>query len=352
MMSRVLLFTGCVNRPLSYARTPAGLGIASHFVDPDTGAAEPGPVYTGIINPTFIALSRDGSRLAAVSETEDQAEDVLSLFAVNSGTGELTLLGRQSTRGTVACHCSFDASGTMVATANYSKGGPGPGNAITVHRLEAGIPGPSLTDIVHTGSGPDAARQTRSHAHCVRWTPDQAYLAVVDLGIDSVRLYRTGDFSLASETRLPPGSGPRHIAFHPTRPVAYVMGEMQPGVTTLAYADGRFEVLATHPVEPAVPGGSGIVVAPGGTHLFVGDRGNSAVARFAINPVSGIATYAASTPSGGGIPRDLAFGARGRLLAVANVAGNAVQLFAHDSDGTLSPLAAIATGAPTAVAFL
>jgi 6-phosphogluconolactonase len=351
-MSRVLLFTGCVNRPLSYARTPAGQGIASFFVDPDTGAADPGPVYSGIVNPTFIALSADGTRLAAVSETEDQPEDVLSLFAVNTGTGELTLLGRQSTRGTVACHCAFDASGTMAATANYSKGGPGPGNAISVHRIDGGVPGPALTDIVHTGSGPDAARQTRSHAHCVRWTPDQAYIGVVDLGIDSVRLYRATDFSLASETKLPPGSGPRHIAFHPARSIAYVMGEMQPGVTTFAYAGGRLDVLATHAVEPMVPGGSGIVVAPGGTHLFVGDRGNRAIARFAIDPLNGIATYAASTPSGGDIPRDLAFGAGGRLLAVANVGGNTVQLFVHGSDGTLSPLAAIATGAPTAVAFL
>lgn len=351
-MPRVLLFTGCVNQPLSYANSVSGKGLASFFVNPDTGASEPGPVFTDIVNPTFVALSGDGRLLAAISETEDQPEDVLSLFAVNAGTGELTLLGRQSTRGTVACHCTFDAAGTMVATANYTAGAATPGDAITVHRLNAGVPSAALTSIVHTGSGPNAARQERSHAHCVRWTPDQKHIAVVDLGLDSVRLYRATDFALASETKLPAGSGPRHIAFHPSKAIAYVMAELEPGVTTLAYAEGRLTVLATHAVEPALSGGSGIVVAPGGTHLFVGDRGNKAVARFAIDPVSGIATYAASTPSGGDVPRDLAFGASGRLLAVANVASNSVQLFTHGSDGTLAPLSVIATGTPTAVAFL
>jgi 6-phosphogluconolactonase len=347
---RVLLFVGCVNQSLSFAKNASGKGIAAFFVDPETGAVEPGPVYTDIVNPTFIALSADSRFLAAVSETDDEPTDLLSVFAVNTVTGELTLLGRQSTRGTTACHCGFDAAGTMVATANYTAGSKPAGNAITVHRLEAGVPGPALTDIVHTGSGLNTARQERSHAHCVRWTPDQTYIAVVDLGIDSVRLYRATDFSLASETKLPPGTGPRHIAFHPQKPLAYVMNELQTGVTTLAYIEGRFEVLATH----AVPGGtdgSGIVVAPEGTHLYGGDRGSRAIARFAVDPVTGIASYAASTPSGGETPRDLAFGAGGKLLAVANVHGDVVQLFAHGSDGTLAPLARIATGTPTAVAF-
>jgi 6-phosphogluconolactonase len=351
-MPRVLLFTGCVNQPLSYAKAASGKGIASFFVDPESGAAEPGPVYTDIVNPTFIALSPDGSTLAAVTESEDQPEDLLSLFAVNAGTGELRLLGRQSTRGTTACHCAFDAAGTMVATANYTAGMQPAGNAITVHRLEDGVPGPALTNIIHSGRGPNAQRQERSHAHCVRWTPEQRYIAVVDLGIDSVRLYRATDFSLASEIKLPAGSGPRHLVFHPSKPFAYVMAELQPAVTTLAYGDGKFEVVATEPADASAADGSGIVVAPGGTHLFVGDRGGMAVARFAIDPATGVATYVASTPAGGDSPRDLAFGAGGRLLAVANVRSNLVQLFSHGSDGTLTPLSTIATGTPTAVAFL
>jgi 6-phosphogluconolactonase len=351
-MPRVLLFTGCVNHPVGYAPAPTGKGIAAWFIDPDTGAVEPGPVYTGLANPTYVTLSGDGSKLAAISETEDQPADSVSVFGVNASTGELTLLGTQSTRGTTACHCSFDASGTMVAAANYTAGPQTPGDAITVHRLEAGVPGPALTHIVHDGRGPNATRQERSHAHCARWTPDQQYIAVVDLGIDVVRLYRATDFSLASETKMPAGSGPRHIAFHPTKPFAYVMAELQTGVTTLSYADGKLEILATHLAGPGAVHGSGIVIAPGGTHLFGGDRGNHALVRYAIDPVTGIATYDASTPTGGVHPRDIAFGANGRLLAVANVLSDTVQIFSHSSDGTLIPLTTIATGTPTGVAFL
>lgn len=351
-MPRVLLFTGCVNRPVSYAPTPKGQGIASFFVDPETGAAEPGPLFTDIVNPTFVALSADGKLLAAVSETEDQPVDSVTVFSVHAETGALTRLGQQSTRGTTACHCAFNAAGTMVATANYTAGSQPPGDAATVHRLADGLLSPALTRIVHIGSGPNAARQDRSHAHCVRWTPDQKYIAVVDLGLDSVRLYRSTDFSLASEAKLPGGSGPRHVAFHPTKPFAYVMTELQTGVTTLRYTDGHFEILAVAPAGPGATDGAGIAIAPDGTHLFGGDRGNNALARFAIDPVTGIATYETSTPSGGILPRDHAFGAGGRLLAVANVRSDAVQLFTHASDGRLTPLSSIATGAPTAVAFL
>ncbi len=351
-MPRTMLFTGSVNQPVSYAGTPSGKGIASWFVDPGTGTVEPGPVYGDIVNPTFVVLSGDGSRLAAVSESENLPTGMLSVFSVNAETGELTLLGQQSTRGTTACHCAFDATGTMVAAANYTAGTQPPGDAVSVHRLEDDVPSPALTHIVHEGSGPDAARQERSHAHCVRWTPDQHHIAVVDLGMDSVRLYRATDFTLAAETKLPAGMGPRHIAFHPHKPMAYVMGELQTGVATLAYAEGRFELVAVEPAGPGSLHGSGIVVAPGGTHLFGGDRGNHAVARFAVDPVTGVAIYAGVTPSGGIHPRDLAFGANGRLLAVANVLSDTVQIFAHSSDGTLTPLASIATGTPTGVAFL
>ena len=82
-MPRVLLFTGCVNRPVGYAPKPAGQGIASWFVDPDTGAVEPGPVYTDIVNPTYVTLSGDGSKLAAVSMASSlEAASVTSLEPV------------------------------------------------------------------------------------------------------------------------------------------------------------------------------------------------------------------------------------------------------------------------------
>lgn len=349
-MPRTLLFTGCVNQPLSYARKVSGKGIASFFVDEATGAATAGPVFTDIVNPTFIALSPDGSRLAAISETEDQPSDSISLFSVNAETGGLLLLGRQSTRGTVACHCAFDATGSMIGAANYSAGDKPAGDAITIHSIEGNRPGEALTAIAHAGHGPNQQRQEHSHAHCVRWTPDHRFIAVADLGIDRVRLYRADDFTLESEIALPPGSGPRHIVFHPTKPFAYLMAELQPAVTSFAYADGRLALLSTEPVQPPVSGGSGIVIAPGATHLFVGDRGNAAVARFDIGS-DGIARYAASTPSGGDVPRDLAFSRSGELLAVANVLGD-VALFRHAPDGALSPLSHIATGNPTAVAFL
>lgn len=61
---------------------------------------------------------------------------------------------------------------------------------------------------------------------------------VPDLGADLVRGYKwneetgvmTPDAHL--ELELPPGSGPRHMVFHPKLPVAYVVNELLSTVST------------------------------------------------------------------------------------------------------------------------
>ena len=59
----------------------------------------------------------------------------------------------------------------------------------------------------------------------------------VDLGIDKIITYEVKDSTLIEVNSLSvnPGSGPRHIAFHPNGKYAYVMTELSSEVIALTY---------------------------------------------------------------------------------------------------------------------
>jgi 6-phosphogluconolactonase len=157
---------------------------------------------------------------------------------------------------------------------------------------------------------------------------------------------------------LQPGSGPRHFAFHPTLPFAYAVNELTSTVATLAFdaSAGALRLLGSEPtVAPQAIGHShcsAIKIAPGGGHLFVGNRGEDTIARFDIDQSTGLARRTASMPAGK-TPRDFDFAPDGRYLAVANQDGDSISLFRYDpSSGDLEPLGSpIQTGTPTAIAW-
>jgi 6-phosphogluconolactonase len=359
---KILMFVGSANRFAPYAKESKGKGISAFRIDLQTGAAEPLGSFGEIDNPAFIAVSPDGETLAAVSELAGAVEGKISTLSIDRATGGLHLLATQTSAGFTPAHLSFDGTGRFMAVANYGDvpASSLPGQSIAVYRLGPdGHVGAPIASATHTGRGADKSRQDRPHAHCVRWTPDNRFVVVADLGIDRLVTYRfdetAGAIERHGELALPPGSGPRHFAFHPGKPFAYVAAELSSMAASLAFdaAAGEFKLLS---VEPSLPAGtyrpsycSAIAVSPDGKHLFAGNRGHDSIARFDIGG-DGIARFIKTTPSGGATPRDFALDPSGRILAVANQESDVVTLFRHES-GALTPLATIATGTPTAIAF-
>lgn len=304
--------------------------------------------------------------LCATSEVLGWNEGTITSYAIDPATGRLTYLSKQPTRGDIAAHLSFDATGRFAASVNYAvlPVTARPNRSLAVYRIAAdGELGPVIAEVTHDGSGPDAARQDRPHAHCVRWTPDNRFVVVADLGIDKLVVYafdaESGSLTPHGELALPPGSGPRHFAFHPTLAFAYSVNELASSVASLAFdaAAGTFELLGIESaVEPNMIGHShcsAIKIAPGGRHLFVGNRGEDSLARFDIDPATGLARRAGATPTGK-TPRDFDFAPDGSYLAVANQDGDSVSLFRYQTaDGSLTPFGrSIPTGTPTAIAWV
>jgi 6-phosphogluconolactonase len=90
-----------------------------------------------------------------------------------------------------------------------------------------------------------------------------------------------------------PGSGPRHIAFHPNGRFAYVINEMGQTLTAFDW-DASAGVLHEIQTESTVPVGytapstaAEVAVHPSGKFVYGSNRGHDSIVAFAVNEATG-----------------------------------------------------------------
>ncbi|WP_307849727.1 lactonase family protein [Qaidamihabitans albus] len=240
-----------------------------------------------------------------------------------------SLLGTRPTLGGAPTHLSVHPSGRYLLTANYVDG------TVVVYpiRRDGGLGEP--TDLVrHTGA------ERQAHAHQVLPDPSGRWVLAVDLGADSVYIYEldlaSGRLVARERLRLPSGAGPRHLAFHPSGHVAYVLGELRPEVTVTAWdpARGRLEPLRTVPTvadstpEPQYP--AEIAVSADGRFCYATNRGEDTVATFGIGRDGTTLTRLGNVPTGGVWPRHFTFDPAQRWIYVANQRSGTVTWLPRD----------------------
>ncbi|GHJ42224.1 lactonase family protein [Streptomyces sp. TS71-3] len=306
-----------------------GRGVLTAAVQPDTGALTALDATGEVPDPSYLALSASGETLYAVSETEDGA---LAAFEVTAGglrlAGDPVPVG-----GSGPTHLAPYAG--HVLTANY-----GSGSVTAVPVESGGRLGRRTSVLLHQGRGPHPQRQQGPHAHQVLAAAGGRWAVSVDLGTDSVRvcaLDPSGGLKLHHETALRPGSGPRHLAFHPRGHRAYVLNELTPTMTVCRWdpVDGVLEtgpetaVLAGAPDGDAYP--SEIVVAPDGRFAWTATRGEDVISVLALDGDGDRPTLTATVSCGGRWPRDLALHPSGRFLYAANERSGDVTWFTLDA---------------------
>jgi len=357
----VHLIIGTYTEQLPHVQGKAD-GILTASFDPASGRIGPVTPLAAARNPSYLAASASGGNVYAVHETvtfDGQPGGGLSAYARDPRTGSLTWLNAGPTVGESPCHVALDRTGRFVLTANYGvDAGPG---SVTVYQLERDGRLGELTDHVrHFGSGPDPVRQAVAHVHMIASDPVTGEILVADLGSDSVFGYTldsAGRLARRTTARLAavPGSGPRHLAFHPDGQHLFVVNELDSTVSTLRRQGDHFAVTDRVPTVPAGTGpqnlAAAIRVTPAGRHVLVSNRGQDSLAVLRFDPGTSSLSLTGSTPSGGEWPRDFIVTPDGQHVIVANQDSDLLACYGFDDEtGALRLLHRAA--APTPVCLL
>jgi 6-phosphogluconolactonase len=318
--------------------SPESKGVYAYRFDAASGDLQPAGMVGEVVNPSWVTIHPNGKFLYAVSElgNDGKTQGAVTAFGIDPKTAALTKLNSVSSGGGGACHVVVDKTGKTLMVANYGTGSVG---AFPVH--DDGSLGEPPVLIQHSGSSVDPRRQRGPHAHGVFLSADNRFLFVPDLGLDEILSYRldAAKSSIAPNdppfTKVPPGSGPRHFAFHPKGKLAYVVDEMKSTVTAFRYDAARgalsqIQNISTLPKDfTGVDNSAEIQVDARGRFLYASNRGHDSITVFAIAG-NGMLTVVDNVPSGGKAPRSFRIDPTGAYFLSANQGTNNIALFRVD----------------------
>ncbi len=320
----------------TYTKPQGSTGIYRYRLNTTTGALTARGLAVETPNPTFLALAPNRWQLYAVNEIRVGTVSAFSIAA----DGTLNLINQQSSYGDGPCHLAVDESRKSVLVANY-----GSGSVAALPILADGSLGEVAIAVSHVGSGPNPKRQQSPHAHGIYTRDALAYAC--DLGTDDVRIYRldaaSGALTLDARggARLPPGSGPRHLAFHGN--FAYVINELLNTIAVFRCEALTGELtpiqrLSTLPAGYTNPSTAAeIFIRPDGKFLYASNRGHDSLAVFSIGS-DGTLTLINHASTQGRTPRSFALDPSGRWLIAANQdSGNLVVFEIDATTGKLTP---------------
>jgi 6-phosphogluconolactonase (cycloisomerase 2 family) len=243
---------------------PLGQGIYSFAIAAD-GGLKPLGLTPNANSPSWLTAS--GPHVYAAEESGDH----VAVYAQDAAGG-LRLMQRQPSGGKGPVHLSLSAGRLWVA--HY---GDARFASLTLQsdgRLAPAESWPGCDGDCQPGRGHDAP-----HAHMIQASPDDRWLLGTDLGRDRLLVWPLGASTpgRARELALSPGSGPRHFVFHPRDAgLVYVLQEQSSTLSTVALTPDGPRLLDETSVLPAGFAGtsyaSGLLVAPGGRHLYALNR--------------------------------------------------------------------------------
>ncbi|CAM2712012.1 unnamed protein product, partial [Rotaria socialis] len=272
--------------------------------------------------------------------------DKIQTFTIDDRIqGNLTLKNTISAMGSTPCSLDIDPTGKWLAVANY--GYEGTSNFVLFPFNDSKLPEEKDAQInAIDGNGPNVDRQEHSHCHQVLF--HQGYLYIVDLGTDTLSMYRfndtNGETSLVGDRiKIEAGAGPRHLLFHPNKSLVFVCNELNS--TTSVYrknnSSDQFECIQT--IKTRRPADENdatkenypaeIQFTPDGKCLLVSNRGDENLVIFNINEDNEqILSIKEHIDCHGSFTRFFTFDPTGKFLLIANQKSNSLTCFSYDSE--------------------
>ena len=364
-----LILIGAASAPVSRARAEhvvyigtytektASKGIYAFRFNDSTGTLTPIGLVAETPGPSFLTASANGRFVYAVNELqnfEGAPGGSVTAFAVDAGTSKLTQLNVQPTRGAAPCHLALDRTGRFLAVANYSGG--------NYSLFPVGSDGRLQPAVSVVAGQPIEANPAKALGHMVGFDADNKYLVTADKGLNQMLVFtfdaRSGKVALNNTppVMLPPGSGPRHYAFHPSGKWLFTISEQAATITTFAWnpKTGSLTARSSVPTRPAeVTSGSTaeIAVHKSGRFVYGSNRGHDSIAVFSVG-ADGALTLVEYEPTRGQTPRNFALDPSGRWLIAGNQRSDTLAVFSIDQKtGALTPAGEL-TSVPSPVSIL
>lgn len=278
-------------------------------------------VFKEVADPTYLNWDAVGRKLYTITE-DPHSNGRISSFSIDS---EMNFIAGKTLEGPgkAGCHLEYYADINRLYAAAYGSG------SLTGYLISGGEPEKNVCRSAYSGCGPNTARQEASHAHQVLRSVDKNRLYVCDLGSDTIWMHDLDAEGNAGEPvaalKVPAGYGPRHLAFDPSSPFVYILGELEPRlVTARITGDGSMKILADsatvkelegNPANPAA-----IKIHLSGKTIAVSNRFRDTIGIFSIEYNDGepAPVLKDEFTCRGKTPRDIEFSPDGRWLMIAN----------------------------------
>jgi len=339
-------------------RDAPGVGFSLARFDTDTGHLTRPQLILAAEAPSFFVIHPDGKHLYT---TNFSGTGGVSAYQIDPKTASLKLINHRSGGGAGTSYISLDKTGRFVLAANFATG-----HIAVFHIQDDGSLGEHTAYDQHAGSSINPQRQTRTYPHCIITDPTNRFALVADLGLDKLFVYRfdekTGTLTANDPpfVTVKPGSGPRHVRFHPNGKWVYLINEMGSSIIGYNWDSARGTLAEFQTVSTLPRGFSGennaaeLEIHPDGKFLYGSNRGHDSIAIFAIDQTSGKLTLVGHVPSQGKTPRNFALDPTGKWMICTNQFGNSAVVFRIDENtGQLTQVGqGIEVSAPCCERFL
>ena len=353
-----------------------GEGIYLFHLNPDSGKLTPVKLAAKTDSPGWLALHPNGKFLYTTNEVSNfngGKTGAVSAWSIMRPTGDLTFVNIVSSGSAGPAHMSVDPKGQFAFVANYAGGSvavlpinPANGSLGNATHVVPGqgmaAVGPAKATNAPPGSfaisGHDAP-----HAHMIEMDPAGKFVISTDLAEDRIHVWALnrskGTLSLASSVATPPGDGPRHFVFHPTKKWMYSLQEEASTIIFFAYDPESGNLTARKTYSSLPPGFAGtnftseIRITPNGRFLYAANRLHDTIAAFAIG-ADGALNRVGETPTGGDYPRSFTIDPTGNFVFCCNQRGDSVTTFRiNPQTGALQFTGAYTpVGSPGSIVFL
>ncbi len=345
-------YVGCFTTAKRKAR---GKGVAVFRIDPVTGAWTFVDACDAIPNPHYVCL--DHTQRFLYSAHGDSSE--IGAYAIDPQTGKLRFLNKQQTDGDNSSTVMPDPGNRYVVLSN------GPGVAVFPIQPDGSL-APYTDLVIPQGTpGPFRDEQEGPHPHQATFDLTGQFVVVPDKGLDKVHVFRFD----AARGKLVPcdppfvkaryGAIPRHIAFHPRRPYAYLVNEQDSTVNVYHWdtARGELKPFQRVPTLPTSYVGDNmaaeIAILPSGKFLYASNRGHESIVIYSVDPATGTIEPIGWESVQGKKPRFFALDPDASHLYAANEDSHTIVVFRIDQKtGKLTPTGQIIeTGSPSCIVF-